>query len=399
MSAGRPEPAPTGGATLFLVAGEPSGDRLGAALMDALRQRRPELRFAGVGGAAMTARGLASLFPMTELSLMGFLEVLPHLPRLRRRLRQIAKAVIASRPDLVVTIDAPGFNLRLIDRLQGHGIPLVHYVAPTVWAWRPGRVRNFVGTVDRLLALLPFEPPIFEAAGVACSYVGHPALELEIGARDPAGFRARHGIAPEAPLLCLLPGSRRFELERLLPVFGATLERLYAAEPRLVVVLPRLPETAALVERLTGRWRRLPIVLAGDAERYDAFAAADLALAASGTVILELARFGVPTVLAYRANPVSAAVLRRIVRVRYAGLVNLLLDREVVPEFLQENCRPEQLAAALLALLRDPAARERQRQGQREAIQRLGPDRRPSERAADLLLELMAETRARRAPA
>jgi lipid-A-disaccharide synthase len=388
-----PEPS-VGTATLFLVAGEPSGDRLGAALMAALLRRSPNLRFVGVGGAAMAAHGLASLFPIAELSLMGFLEVLPHLPRLARRLRQTAAAAIACRPDLVVTIDAPDFNMRLIDRLAGRGIPLLHYVAPTVWAWRAGRVRHFVGRVDRLLALLPFEPPYFERAGVPCSYVGHPALEIEIGNRDPAAFRARHAIAADAPLLCLLPGSRRSELDRLLPIFGAALERLRAAEPRLAVVLPTIAEMAPLVEARTAGWPYRPTVLRTDAERYDAFAAADLALAASGTVILELARFAVPTVLAYRANPISAAIARRLVRVRYAGLVNLLLDRAVVPEYLQADCRPERLAAALLELLRDPAARDRQRQGQREAIARLGADR-PSERAADLLLALLAETRAR----
>jgi lipid-A-disaccharide synthase len=287
--------------------------------------------------------------------------------------------------------------MRLIRRLAGRGVPIVHYVAPTIWAWRPGRVRHLVGRVDRLLALLPFEPPLLEQAGVRCDYVGHPALELEIGARDPAAFRARHGVPSDARLLCLLPGSRRFEIDRLLPVFGAAVDRLAAAEPRLAVVLPTLPDLAPLVERGIAHWRRPPILLTGEAARYDAFAAADLALAASGTVILELARFGVPTVLAYRGHPLTMAIVRRLVRVRFAGLVNILLDREVVPEFIQENCRPEPIAQALLGLLRDPAARERQRAGQREAIDRLGPERQPSERAADILLALLAERGALRA--
>lgn len=384
-------PDPARAATIFIVAGEPSGDRLGAALMAALRRREAGLSFVGVGGSGMAAQGLASLFPMSELSLMGFLEVLPHLPRLAWRLRQTAAAVLAGRPDLLVTIDAPGFNMRLIRRLAGRGIPIVHYVAPTVWAWRPGRVRHLVGRVDRLLALLPFEPPLFERAGVPCSYVGHPALELEIGARDASAFRARLGIAADAPLLCLLPGSRRFEIDRLLPVFREATERLAATEPRLAILLPTLPELAPELERRLADWPRRPILLLGDAARYDAFAAADLALAASGTVILELARFGLPTVLAYRGSRMTMAILRRFLRVRFAGLVNLLLDREVVPEFIQENCRPEPIAAALERLLRDPAERERQRAGQREAIGRLGPERQPSERAADVLLALLAD--------
>lgn len=387
----RPDNESFGGTppTVFLVAGEPSGDRLGAALMAALARRIPDIRFAGVGGSGMTAQGLVSRFPMSELSLMGLLEVLPHLPRLHRRLTETADAVRTMRPALVVTIDAPGFNMRLLQRLRGQGIPLVHYVAPTVWAWRPGRVRHFVGLVDHLLALLPFEPPYFERAGVCCSYVGHPALELSIEGRDPAGFRARHGIAAEAKLLCLLPGSRRSELRYHLPIFREAVERLEAPVPGIRIVLPTLPELERAVSDQVASWRNPPIVVAGDAARYDSFAAADLALAASGTVILELARFGVPTVLAYRGNPVTAYLVGRLLTVRFAGLANILLDREVVPEFLQQACRPDRLADALLGLILDSAARDRQRAGQKEALERLGEGR-PSERAAEIVAGLLA---------
>jgi len=382
---------------IFLVAGEPSGDRLGAALMAALARRLPGVRFDGIGGSGMTAQGLVSRFPMRELSLMGLLEILPHLPRLVRRLSETAATVCETRPDLVLTIDAPGFNMRLLQRLRGKGIPLVHYVAPTVWAWRPQRVRHFIGLVDHLLALLPFEPPYFERVGVRCSYVGHPALELPIASRDPVGFREQHGIEPTAPLLCLLPGSRRSELRHHLPIFGATLERLQREVPALRVVLPTLPELERLVVGQTATWSRPPVVLTSDAARYESFAAADLALAASGTVILELARYGVPTVLAYRGNPITAYLVGRQLRVPFVGLVNLLAEREVVPEFLQTRCRPELLADALLTLLRDPTARDHQRAGQREALQRLG-DVRPSERAASIVADLLA-TRAGGDPA
>lgn len=374
---------------IFLVAGEPSGDRLGAALMVALAHRLPGVRFDGIGGSGMTAQGLLSRFPMGELSLMGLLEILPHLPRLVRRLSETAATVCETRPDLVLTIDAPGFNMRLLQRLRGKGIPLVHYVAPTVWAWRPQRVRHFVGLVDHLLALLPFEPPYFERAGVRCSYVGHPALELPIASRDSAGFRERYGIEPTAPLLCLLPGSRRSELRHHLPIFGAALERLQRDVPALRVVLPTLPELERSVIEQTAAWPRPPVVLAGDRVRYESFAAADVALAASGTVILELARYGVPTVLAYRGNPVTAYLVGRQLRVPFVGLVNLLAEREVVPEFLQKRCRPALLADALLTLLRDPPAGDRQRAGQREALRRLG-DARPSERAAGIVADLLA---------
>ena len=377
------------GPLLFLIAGEPSGDLLGARLMAALKRRTGgRVRFAGIGGDLMAAEGLRSLFPMAELALMGIVEVLPHLPRLLRRIGETVAAIRRMRPDAVLTIDAPAFNFRVAARLRGSGIPVAHYVAPSVWAWRPGRARKVARFLDHMLALLPFEPPHFEAHGLACTYVGHPILETLDGEADGAAFRRRHGLPPDGPLLCVLPGSRRGEVSRLLPVFGETLGRLAHRLPELRAVVPTVPAVADRVRAAAAKWPLPAVVITDRDEKPDAFAAADAALAASGTVVLELAAAGVPTVAAYRANAVTAALLRRMLTVRYVTLVNLVLDRPVVPEFLQERCRAEILVPAVEQLLVSPPAREAQRQGFREALDKLAVPERPSERAADVVLEL-----------
>lgn len=377
------------GPLLFLIAGEPSGDLLGARLMAALKRRTGgRVRFAGIGGDLMAAEGLRSLFPMAELALMGIVEVLPHLPRLLRRIGETVAAIRRMRPDAVLTIDAPAFNFRVAARLRGSGIPVAHYVAPSVWAWRPGRARKVARFLDHMLALLPFEPPHFEAHGLACTYVGHPILETLDGDADGAAFRRRHGVPPDGPLLCVLPGSRHGEVSRLLPAFGETLGRLAHRLPELRAVVPTVPAVADRVQAAAAKWPLPAVVITDRDEKPDAFAAADAALAASGTVVLELAAAGVPTVAAYRANAVTAALLRRMLTVRYVTLVNLVLDRPVVPEFLQERCRAEILTPAVEHLLVSPPAREAQRQGFREALDKLAVPERPSERAADVVLEL-----------
>jgi lipid-A-disaccharide synthase len=377
-------------AQIFLVAGEPSGDRLGADLMAALKRRVGEVTFSGVGGDKMIGAGLQSLFPMRELTLMGFAEVLPHLPRLMRRLRQTVEAIRNDRPDLVVTIDSPGFNGRLLDRLRGGGIATAHYGAPAVWAWRPGRLRHWIGRVDRLLAILPFEPPIFTAAGIDCRYVGHPVLEHPIAAGRERDFRQRFKIPDGDPVIGVLPGSRRSELRHLLPVLREATDRLRQAEPNAHFVLPTLPALMAELQSATASWPQPPLLIAEEADRLDGFAACDLALAASGTVTLELAAAGTPMVIIYRAGLISAAIARRLVLVRYAGLPNLLLDRPLVPELLQEHCEPDTLVRHALALLRDPEARAAQKAGFREVMARLAIEGRPSDRAAGLLVELLA---------
>lgn len=386
------------GRLIFMVAGEPSGDVLGGRLMAALKASG-RVRFAGVGGPRMIEQGLSSLFPMDELSVMGLIEVLPHAPRLLGRLRQTANEVLRLRPAAVVTIDSPGFNFRLAKRLKtlkgkGGGLenmPLIHYVAPSVWAWRPGRARRVAGFLDHLLALLPFEPPYFESEGLATTFIGHPVVESGLGEGDGPGFRQRRRIPAAAPLIAVLPGSRLSETRRLLPIFAQTLERLRENNPELQAVAPTVSTVAASIAAY--RWPVPVQVIEDDGEKADAFAASDLALAASGTVALELALARLPAVIAYRVHPLSAWAGRRLIRVRFANLVNIILDREAVPEYLQQRCRPDLLAAALQALLDDPGARRDQVVAGAEALSQLGlggPS--PSRRAAEAVLAVIDQS-------
>lgn len=405
MSGGRPVAAAGTsdgqGPLIFLAAGEASGDSIGGLLMTALRDRLPgRVRFAGIGGDAMTAAGLRSLFPMTDLAVMGLVEVIPHIRRLVRRIDETVAAIDHLRPQVVVTIDAPGFNLRVaraLRRRMGADCPLlVHYVAPTVWAWRPKRAARLARLYDHLLVLLPFEPPWFVDEGLPTTFVGHPAIETTPSATDRARLRRDHrrraGVADESPLLCLLPGSRRGEVRRLLPVFRDAVDRTAAAVPGLRVVLPTVTGVETMVRQAVSSWRLQPDIMLGAAARSAAFAAADVALAASGTVALETAMAGLPTVVGYRANPLTVAIVRRLVTVRYVNLVNILLDRPVIPERLQQACRPAVLADDLVRLLCDPAAAGAQRRQFETAASMLAPDGAgglPSTRAADALLDVI----------
>ena len=381
------------GPLIFLVAGEPSGDVLGGRLMAALKARSPSPpRFAGVGGERMTAEGLQSLFPMSELSVMGYLEVVPKIPRLLARVRETAAAAGNPRPDAVVTIDAPDFSFRVARRLAGAGIPLIHYVAPQVWAHRPGRSAKIAAFLDHVLAILPFEPPYFEAVGLPCSFVGHAIVEEGAERGDGAAFRARHGIAGDAPLICVLPGSRHGEVSRHLPVFGATLGLLAERYPGLRAAVPTVPAVADAVAAACADWPVDVHVVVGRDEKYDAIAASRVALAASGTIALELAIAGTPMVIAYKTNALTAWLARRMVRVSYACLVNLVLDRPVVPEFIQEDCRAELLADAVAGLYDPGDAREAQIVDGRQAAEMLGlGGASPSDRAADAVLKVIAE--------
>lgn len=377
---------------IFLVAGEPSGDALAARLMAALKRRaHGEVRFSGVGGPRMAAEGLDSLFPMEELSVMGATEVVPHLPRLMRRIGETARAAAGERPDAVITVDSPDFTFRVARRLKGKGIPLIHYVAPQVWAWKARRARHIAGFLDHLMALLPFEPPYFEAEGLACTYVGHPVIESGAARGDGPEFRARHGIPEEAPLLCLLPGSRRSEVRRLLPVFAEALRLLGALRSGLRAVVPSVDVLGEEIAAEVAGWPVPSEVVTGERERYDAFAAADVALAASGTVSLELAMAETPMVVAYRMHPLTGWLARRLVQTPSVNLVNLIIGRQVIPELLLGECRPDRLAAEVARLFDDGSARAAQLEAAREAIAALnsGPLT-PSERAAEVVLSVIA---------
>jgi lipid-A-disaccharide synthase len=376
---------------VYLIAGEPSGDLLAARLMAALTDMTGGgIRFAGIGGEAMAARGLESLFPQADLAVMGLAEVVPRIPRILARLRQTVADIERVRPDAIVTVDSWGFTGRVAKRLKAAGstIPRIHYVAPMVWAWKEKRVHQLAERVDRLMCLLPQEPEYFLRAGLPAVHVGHAVLESGADRGNGLAFRARHGIADDAPLLCVLPGSRRSETSRLLPIFSDTVSRLAAVRPGLRLVVPTVETVAA--EVTAHRWPVPATVVRGEAERYDAFAASNAALAASGTVALELAMAGVPMVIGYRVSPLTGFLAKRLLKIRFVCLINLLLEQMVVPELLQDACRPDRLATALAPLLDHGEARARQRQGAARALAVLGlGGDSPSRRAAQEILNVV----------
>ncbi len=378
---------------VFLIAGEASGDKLGAALMRGLKDLTTPV-FSGVGGPLMQAEGMESLFPMDELSIMGLAEVLPKYLHLKRRIAQTAQAVLEAQPDVLITIDSPDFCLRVAKLVKERSsIRTVHYVAPSVWAWRPGRAVKMARVIDHVLALLPFEPPYMQAAGMECDFVGHPVvaepLATEAQAQD---FRTRHGIGA-APLLLALPGSRRGEVTRLAPRFGAALAQLMQNQPDLRIVVPTTPNVTALVRDLTANWPGAPLILdphqmsstAYHAEKRSAFRAANLALAASGTVSLELAATSTPMVIAYDMNPLSRFLIGRMLKIDTVTLVNLVSDTRAVPECLGQNCTPDAIAAALQGVMRSP---DTQHAAMRLTMERLGAGGLPPGlRAAQAVLE------------
>ncbi|PPB80108.1 lipid-A-disaccharide synthase [Albidovulum inexpectatum] len=381
---------------LFLVAGEPSGDALGAALMAGLKQLAPDVAFHGVGGPRMQQQGLTSLFPMEELSVMGLMEVLPKYRALKRRLEETARAAAEIAPDALITIDSPDFCLRLAARLRELRPQqrTIHYVAPTVWAWRPKRAERMARVIDHVLALFPFEPPYMERAGMTCDFVGHPVVaEPWAGPDQAAAFRAEKGIGRDQPLLLCLPGSRRGEVRRLGPRFGEAIARLRDREPSLRVAVPTLPSIAPMVRQMVEHWPVQPVVVEQADARRAAFAAADLALAASGTVSLELAANSVPMVVAYDFNRLSWWMIRRAALIDTVTLVNIVSDTRAVPEFLGPDCRPGPIADALARLLDDDAERRAQIEAMEVTMQRLGRGQEvPGLRAARSVLDFLARS-------
>jgi lipid-A-disaccharide synthase len=377
---------------LDLIAGEASGDRLGAALLAGLRELRPDLSVRGIGGPLMAAEGVQSLFPMEELSVMGLAEILPKYLHLKRRIRQTAQDVLADPPDALITIDSPDFGQR-VARLVRAGNPdvrTIHYVAPSVWAWRPGRAAHMAQVIDHVLALLPFEPPFMTSAGMTCDFVGHPVVaEPRATPVEAQTFRDRLG---GGPVILTLPGSRRGEVTRLAPVFGRVLARVLAAQPQARVVLPTLAHLVPLVSEVTADWPIRPLVMTEAQDKRAAFGAADVALAASGTVSLELAANGVPMVIAYDMHPVTMWLMQRMARVDTVTLVNLVSETRTVPEFLGPRCRPDLIAPALLALLAPGPEREAQSKAMRLTMERLGEGgEAPGLRAARSVLRALGE--------
>lgn len=378
---------------IWLVAGEDSGDQLGAKLMRALREVAPGATFGGVGGEAMAEAGFVSLFPLDDVAVMGYLPVLARARTLLRRIRETADDVIAARPDALVIIDSPGFTHAVAKRVRkaAPGIPIVNYVSPSVWAWRPWRAKGMRPFIDHVLALLPFEPEAHRRlGGPPCTYVGHPLIERLADLRPDPEEQARREAKP-VPLV-ILPGSRRSEIERLMPVFGAALATVAAQIP-VDVVLPAVPRHRERIVALTQAWSVPVRIVSREGDKHAAFRGARAALAASGTVTLELALAGVPTVVAYKVSRIEEVIARRLIQVPSIVLPNLILDRNAMPEFVQADCTPDRLAAALLPLLQDGPERE----AQVSALERLDdltilPDGgTPSRAAAGVVLALIEE--------
>ncbi|WP_409188581.1 lipid-A-disaccharide synthase [Bradyrhizobium sp. RDM4] len=381
---------------IFLIATEESGDRLGSALMKVLRQRLGDgVQFEGVGGSTMAREGLVSLFPIDELSIVGFAAVVQQLPKILRLIRETAAAVTEAAPDALVIIDSPDFTHRVARRVRARNpaIPVVDYVSPSVWAWRPGRARAMLGYVDHVLGLLPFEPEEYrKLRGPPCSYVGHPLIEQLPLLRPNAEEQLRRDEEP--PVLLVLPGSRRSEIRHHLEVFGATISRLRAEGRAFELLLPTMPHLESTVREGVGSWPVKPRIVVGETEKRAAFRVARAALAKSGTVTLELALSGIPMVTAYRVGAIEAFILRRAVKVSSVILANLVIGRDVIPELLQEDCTPEKLAPALSEVLTDSPLRRQQVEAfaQLDAIMSTG-NTSPSVLAADIVLATMRKVR------
>jgi lipid-A-disaccharide synthase len=381
---------------IFLIATEESGDRLGANLMKVLRQRLGgAVQFEGIGGRSMAREGLASLFPIEELSIIGLADVVRQLPKILRLIRQTATAVMESSPDILVIIDSPDFTHRVARRVraQDPAIPIVDYVSPTVWAWRPGRARAMRAYVDHVLALLPFEPEEYrKLRGPPCSYVGHPLTEQVGMLRPGVEEQKRRDETPR--VLLVLPGSRRSEVRHHMAVFGETLGRLRAEGVVFDLILPTMPHLQDTVAEGLKSWPVQPRVVVGEEEKRSAFRIARAALAKSGTVTLELALAGVPMITAYRKGAIEAWILLRVINVNSVILANLVVGENVVPEFLQQECTPERLVPALREILSDTPLRRRQT----EAFARIDKimstgNQSPGVRAAEIVLATLRNSR------
>ncbi len=379
------------GPCVMLVATEPSGDALGAGLAVAMRQRLGEgVRFVGVGGAAMAVQGVVSPFDIRPLGIVGVFEAARAWPLVLRRARETAALAARERPDAAILIDAWGFTLRVAHRLRrlDPHLALIKYVAPQVWATRPGRARTLARAVDRLLTIHAFDAPYFQAEGLPVTFVGNPALERDFSNADPARLRAAIGAAPEDPLLLVLPGSRHGEIDRMLALFGRAVEILASERPSLRIVVAAADAVASEVERQVAGWSRRACVVQGETARLNAMRAATAALACSGTVTTELALAGCPMIVAYRLGALTHAVAKRLIRTPYITLLNVAARAFVAPELVQDDCNGPALARETGRLLDDPTLRRRQIAAQNAALHIMrGGISDPTGRAAEAVIE------------
>ena len=384
---------------LFMVAGDISGDDLGGKLMLALKEKLgAKVSFRGVGGVAMDAAGLNTLFPTSDIAVMGIFPVIANLPRLLNRIGRTVDAIVQNPPDALVIIDSPDFTHRVARKVRQRlpGLPVIDYVSPSVWAWRPGRARRMRDYVDHILALLPFEPQAHrDLSGPDCTYVGHPLIERLPDLHANAEENLRRETAP--PLVLVLPGSRPNEVARLLPVFAETINRLRQQFGEIEVVIPAVAHLAQRIDEQTALWPERPRIVVGESEKFAAFRSARVALAASGTVTLELALAHVPVVVAYKVSKLEEMIARRLVNTKWMSLPNIILAEAACPEFLQEAANPETLARELQALIEDGEPRSRQLNAliRMEKLMYLDNGEHPSERAARVVIEVIATNQKR----
>jgi lipid-A-disaccharide synthase len=361
--------------------------------MQALRRQQPDIRFAGMGGEAMAELGFETLFDISEISVMGFWEVLPKLPLIMKRLRQALADIERQQPDVIITVDSWGFVSVLLGRLRKRkvDIPKINYVAPQVWAWKKGRARTAAKLIDRLMTLWPYEPPYFEKYGLRCDFVGHPVIENTATLNDNLDdFKRQNGIPHDGTLLCVLPGSRSHEVKKLLPIFKKVVARLSEHFPDLFVVAPSVAAIAGEVRRALADMPTPHCVPVGQRERYSAFRASSFAIAASGTVTLELTACGTPHLIAYTFNPITNRIADRLVTSKYANLINILADRFIIPEFTLARCREDLIYQKALELMQRPDQAQEQVAQAQQYFSLLKPaDMLPSEKAAAVVLETL----------
>ena len=375
---------------IYLVVGEPSGDILASRLIKAIRQKRPEAEFFGIGGETMKAEGFNSLFNIKDLSVMGFMEVIPRLPIILRRRKEVLCDIERVQPDVIVTVDSWGFvnSILKILKKKGNKIPIVHYVAPQVWAWKKGRAKKAAQIIDHLMTLLPYEPPYFEKYGLDCTFVGHPVIENTANLPTDISFlRTQAGIPENACVLCVLPGSRHSEVSKLAPVFVESIKRLNKEIPNLFLLIPSV-ET--MKEEIDEHFKNIGIpykLIVGQKARYEAFCMSEFALAASGTVSLELTACGTPHVIAYTFNPLTNTIVEFLAITKYANLINILADRFVIPEFVLRNCKANLIVPEILSFLQNKEKCTTQVAQAKEQLAKLKPtDKFPSEKAAEVVL-------------
>ncbi len=378
---------------IYIIAGEPSGDILAARLIRAMSLKYPEVEFFGIGGEAMEREGVKSLFNISELAVMGFFEVIPSIPRILKRIRQTISDIEKIKPDAVITVDSWSFSARIHKILRKKKIKTkqIHYVAPQVWAWKKKRARTMYKYIDLLLTLFPYEPKYFTPYHLKAEFVGHPVIESPVLYGNQDEFRHRFNIADDAPIMTILPGSRKTEISRLLPVFLRSAEIFYEKHPNYVFVLPTVQTVESQVKELTRNTKLPLIILNTETDRYDAFQSSDIAVAASGTVALELAIINVPHIIAYKVAPLTAFLARHLLKIQFVNLTNILLGREVVPELLQENCTTEKILYYVSELLKKKELYERQQEGFEKLKTILGVgEQNPSETACDIIINAIS---------